>query len=76
MYTCNGLYNATLPIGRKTSQGGHLSHYTQHSCIVIEQESIIDAINNPEFGVDQIYGPGRDYTWEATYAFSVVKGEK
>jgi aldose 1-epimerase len=37
VYTCNGIFNASLPIPRKASQGGHLAHYTQHSCVVIEQ---------------------------------------
>ncbi|TCD70826.1 hypothetical protein EIP91_001516 [Steccherinum ochraceum] len=73
VYTCNGIYNASLPIPRKTSQGGPSSGvYEDHSCVVIEQESWIDAINNPEFGIDQIYGPGRDYDWESTYTFSTL----
>ncbi|KAH7914391.1 galactose mutarotase-like domain-containing protein, partial [Hygrophoropsis aurantiaca] len=72
MYTCNGIYNATLPIPRKNSQGGPNYQYEDHSCVVIEQESYIDAINNPEYGVNQIYGPGRDYVWEAVYTFSVL----
>ncbi|KAH7931243.1 galactose mutarotase-like protein [Leucogyrophana mollusca] len=73
MYTCNGIYNATLPIPRKGSQGGPDYHYQDHSCVVIEQESYIDAINNPEYNVNQIYGPGRDYVWEAAYTFSVME---
>ena len=60
-YTCDGIFNATLFIPRKRSQGGPSGIYTDHSCIVIENESIIDAINNPEFGVNQIYGPERPY---------------
>lgn len=40
--------------------------------MVIEAESIIDAINNPEFGVDQIYDPARPYSWEASYVFTTV----
>ncbi|KDQ64640.1 hypothetical protein JAAARDRAFT_167124 [Jaapia argillacea MUCL 33604] len=72
VYTCNGLYNSTLPIPRKASQGGPSAYYLDHSCLVVEQESWIDAINNPEFGVNQIYGPGRDYHWESKYVFSVV----
>jgi len=72
IYSCNGIVGAT-PIPRKADQGGPDAVYENHSCLVIEQESIIDAINNPEFGVDQIYGPKRDYEWEATYKYSVLK---
>ncbi|KAL0067572.1 hypothetical protein AAF712_005287 [Marasmius tenuissimus] len=70
IYTCNGL-DGTIP--RKEEQGGPDATYGQHSCLVIEQQSIIDAINNPEFGVDQIYGPNRTYEWEAEYRFSVLQ---
>ncbi|KAF9269596.1 galactose mutarotase-like protein [Marasmius fiardii PR-910] len=70
IYTCNGL-DGTIP--RKREQGGPGATYGQHSCLVIEQQSIIDAINNPEFGVDQIYGPNRTYEWEAVYKFSVLQ---
>ncbi|KAJ7283933.1 galactose mutarotase-like protein [Mycena rebaudengoi] len=74
IYSCNGILNpAALPIPRKASQGGPDAVYENHSCIVIEQESLIDAINNPEFGVNQIYGPKRPYNWEASYVFSVLK---
>ncbi|KAF8076540.1 galactose mutarotase-like domain-containing protein [Lyophyllum atratum] len=72
IYSCNGIFNATRPIPRKKDQGGPQTAYENHSCVVIESESIIDAINNPEFGVDQIYGPTRPYNWEATYVFSRV----
>ncbi|KAJ6455940.1 galactose mutarotase-like protein [Mycena vulgaris] len=58
---------------KKADQGGPGTVYADHSCLVIEQESWIDAINNPEFKVNQIYGPGRPYSWEASYAFSVLK---
>ncbi|KAF8161157.1 galactose mutarotase-like domain-containing protein [Crassisporium funariophilum] len=70
VYTCNGIFNADLPISRKKEQGGPTAIYTDHSCVVIENESVIDAINNPEFGVDQIFGPERPYNWEASYVFS------
>ncbi|KAJ7682647.1 galactose mutarotase-like protein [Mycena polygramma] len=73
IYSCNGIFNPALPIPRKADQGGPETTYADHSCVVIEQESYIDAINNPEFKVNQIYGPKRPYTWEATYAFSVLK---
>jgi len=70
VYTCNGIFNPDVLIPRKKDQGGPPAVYTDHSCIVIENESVIDAINNPEFGVDQIYGPGKPYNWEARYVFS------
>ncbi|KZT19276.1 galactose mutarotase-like protein [Neolentinus lepideus HHB14362 ss-1] len=72
VYTCDGIYNASLPIPRKADQGGPSSFYEDHSCLVVEQESWIDAINNPSFGIDQVYGPGRDYHWESSYIFSTV----
>jgi len=71
VYTCNGIFNATLPIPRKIDQGS--GHYLDHSCFVIEQESWIDAINNPQFGINQIFGPKRDYSWSSRYVFSVMK---
>jgi len=71
VYTCNGVSNP-VPIPRKRSQGGPSSTYSDHSCLVIEQESYIDAINNPDFHINQIYGPSRPYSWESTYQFSVV----
>ncbi|KAF9464411.1 galactose mutarotase-like domain-containing protein [Collybia nuda] len=73
IYSCNGIFNPALPIPRKKTQGGPLTTYTDHSCVVIESESIIDAINNPEFGVNQIYGPERSYNWESSYIFSTLK---
>jgi len=72
VYSCKGIFNSSLPIPRKKDQGGPLTYYENHSCVVIEQESWIDAINNPVFGVDQIYGPGRDYVWESKYIFSTI----
>ncbi|KAH9482386.1 putative aldose 1-epimerase [Psilocybe cubensis] len=73
VYTCNGIFNASLPIPRKATQGGPNNIYADHSCVVIENESLIDAINNPELGVDQIFGPGRPYDWESTYVFSTIQ---
>ncbi|KAJ7684030.1 galactose mutarotase-like domain-containing protein [Mycena rosella] len=73
VYTCNGLFNPALPIPRKVDQGGPDAVYGYHSCVVVEQESWIDGINHPEFPVNQIYGPDRTYSWESTYAFSVLK---
>jgi aldose 1-epimerase len=69
IYTCN--YVANVP--RKVDQGGPSVNYTDHSCLVIEQESYIDGINNPEFGVNQIYGPERPYVWKSSYKFSVSR---
>ncbi|TDL30003.1 galactose mutarotase-like protein [Rickenella mellea] len=73
LYTCNGIDAPGLPIPRKVDQGGPNTKYADHSCLVIEQESWIDAINNPQWGIDQIFGPQRDYEWSASYAFSVMK---
>jgi len=72
VYTCNSIFNASLPIPRKTTQGGPDTIYADHSCVVIENENLIDAINNPEFGVNPIYGPERPYDWEASYVFSTL----
>ncbi|KAJ3716295.1 galactose mutarotase-like protein [Lentinula guzmanii] len=69
LYTCNGITN----IPRKVDQGGLNANYTDHSCLVIEQEDYIDGINNPEFDVNQIYGPERPYVWESSYKFSVLQ---
>ncbi|KAK0230953.1 galactose mutarotase-like protein [Armillaria fumosa] len=71
VYTCNGIFNASQPIPRKASHGGPSLFYEKHSCLVVEQEPWIDAINNPEFSVNQIYEPGRPYSWESTYIFSI-----
>jgi len=71
VYTCNGVA-APVPIPRKVSQGGPSTTYADHSCLVIEQESYIDAINNPNFNINQIYGPQRPYEWHSTYHFSTI----
>jgi len=73
VYTCNGIFNASLPIPRKVDQGGPDAVYDDHTCVVIEQESWIDAINHPNFGIDQIYGGSKEYNWESTYVFSVLE---
>ncbi|TDL29404.1 galactose mutarotase-like protein [Rickenella mellea] len=70
IFTCNGIDPVAIP--RKVDQGGPNTIYAGHSCLAIEQESWIDAINNPRWGIDQIYGPQRDYTWSSSYAFSVL----
>jgi len=71
VYTCNGVASP-VAIPRKKDQGGPSTTYADHSCLVIEQESWIDAINNPNFGINQIFGPERDFNWESTYAFSTI----
>lgn len=68
IYSCN----AMDPTPRKNSQGGPDAVVEDYSCFVFEQESYLDAINNPEFGIDQIYGPNRPYFWHSSYIFSVV----
>jgi len=73
IYTCDGINNGTLAIPRKKNQGGPNAFYENHSCLVIEQESAIDAINNPSWGIDQIFGPEREYNWNAEYAFSILR---
>lgn len=37
-------------------------------------QGVIDAINNPQWGIDQIHGPDRPYSWESTYVFDVFTG--
>ncbi|TFK75769.1 galactose mutarotase-like protein [Pluteus cervinus] len=72
IYSCNGLWNAKTPIPRKKSQGGPSTVYDNHSCIVVEAEGYIDGINNPQWGVNQIYDATRPYVWESTYRFSTI----
>ncbi|KAF9262466.1 galactose mutarotase-like protein [Marasmius fiardii PR-910] len=57
---------------RKQVHGGPNTTYSRWSAVAIEQEGYVDAINTPEWNVDQIYGPDRDFTWSSTYKFSVV----
>ncbi|KAM5537708.1 hypothetical protein V8D89_008621 [Ganoderma adspersum] len=61
-----------LDTPRKAVHGGPAVNYTKWSAVAIEQEGYIDAINTPEWGVDQIYYPGKDYEWESVYKFSTV----
>ncbi|RDB17475.1 hypothetical protein Hypma_001600 [Hypsizygus marmoreus] len=58
---------------RKEVHGGSSLKYGRWSAVAIEQEGYIDAINTPEWNVDQIYYPGKDFEWRSTYKFSVVK---
>lgn len=43
---------------RKVIHGGPYVNYTSWSAVAIEQEGYIDAINTPEWGVDQICESG------------------
>ncbi|TFK37170.1 galactose mutarotase-like protein [Crucibulum laeve] len=58
---------------RKVVHGGPSLNYSKWSAVAIEQQGYVDAINTPEWGVDQIYHPGRDFEWSSTYKFSTVK---
>lgn len=61
-----------LDAPRKGVHGGPSRNYTSQSAIAIEQQGLVDAINHPEWGIDQIYGPDRDYEWNSTYKFSAM----
>ncbi|KAG8704559.1 hypothetical protein FRC12_000619 [Ceratobasidium sp. 428] len=58
---------------RKAVHGGPTLIYDKYSAVAIELQGYVDAINNPEWKVDQIYYPGKDFKWSTTYQFSVVK---
>ncbi|KAJ7595649.1 galactose mutarotase-like protein [Mycena floridula] len=60
-------------IPRKVVHGGPDAFYKAWSVVAIEQEGYVSAINIPEWHVDQIYYPGRDYDWNTTYSVSLVK---
>lgn len=70
MFTCDGIPDGFLP--RKKDQGGPSTFYEANSCVAIEQEGWLDAINNPQWHVNQVYGPERDFWWTAKYQFSVM----
>ncbi|EGG01860.1 uncharacterized protein MELLADRAFT_38932 [Melampsora larici-populina 98AG31] len=75
IYTCNGIQpidSSIKSIPRKLSHHGPDTIYENHSCVVIEQQSLIDGINNPQWGIDQIYGPERPYEWNSIYHFTTV----
>ncbi|THH31196.1 hypothetical protein EUX98_g2962 [Antrodiella citrinella] len=61
-----------LDTPRKIVHGGPSLNYTSFSAVAIEQEGYIDAINTPEFGINQIYGPEMDFEWSSTYKFSLA----
>jgi aldose 1-epimerase len=48
------VYTAHLGIPRKAVHGGPNVEYGERSTVAIEQEGWVDAINTPEWGVDQI----------------------
>lgn len=75
IYSCNSIVpsdKSILPIPRKKSQAGPNGIYENYSCIVIEQQGLIDAINHPQWNIDSFYGPDRPYEWNAIYEFSIV----
>ncbi|KDN45096.1 galactose mutarotase-like protein [Tilletiaria anomala UBC 951] len=78
VYTCPGINNpAKGSLPRKRAHGGNSNNpaaaiYDATSCFVFEAEGIIDAINNPSWNENQIYGPDRPYTWNTAYTFSTV----
>ncbi|EPS96398.1 hypothetical protein FOMPIDRAFT_99551 [Fomitopsis schrenkii] len=70
LYSCDG-FDGSIPA--KASQGGQDGVvYSQYSCAVLEMEDVIDALNNPDWGIDVFYGPDRPYTWTATYNFTIA----
>ncbi|KAJ6557985.1 galactose mutarotase-like protein [Mycena capillaripes] len=66
------VYTASLNMLRKVVHGGPGKQYGTRSTVAIEQEGWIDAINTPEWGVDQIFGPGRNFTWKTEYKFGII----
>ena len=54
-------------IPRKAVHGGPDLNYTKFSAVVLEQQGVIDAINNPEWNVDQICESSPAHT--AAYSF-------
>ncbi|KAF9479497.1 galactose mutarotase-like protein [Pholiota conissans] len=61
-----------LNTDRKEIHGGPNLKYGSSSAVAIEQQGYIAAINTPEWDVDQIYQPGREYEWSSEYKFSAV----
>ncbi|KAK7035470.1 hypothetical protein VNI00_011763 [Paramarasmius palmivorus] len=68
-YTCGELKNNTAP--RKAAHGG--GYYDQYNCVLFEHQGYGDALHLPQLDQNPIYGPGRDFTGEITYAFSVLQ---
>ncbi|KIJ51308.1 hypothetical protein M422DRAFT_776587 [Sphaerobolus stellatus SS14] len=55
---------------RKTAHGGPTLSYTKWSAVAIEQTGWLDAINTPEWHVDQTFYPGKDLSRSTTDNFS------
>ncbi|KAI9600419.1 hypothetical protein H4Q26_000202 [Puccinia striiformis f. sp. tritici PST-130] len=75
IYSCNTIVSpdkTIQPIPRKKSQAGPHAIYENYSCIVIEQQGLIDAISNPQWKINSLYGPDRPYEWNAIYEFTIV----
>jgi len=70
VYTGNGLGQPGNV--RKRVHGGPGRLYQKWSGIAFEQQGYIDAINNPSWKQDHIYGPERAYHWETSHKFSIV----
>lgn len=44
-----------------------------NGCVAVEPQGLIDGINHPEWGVNQIYGPDTgDFESKITYKFSTI----
>ncbi|KAK0551114.1 hypothetical protein OC844_006629 [Tilletia horrida] len=76
VYTCDGVSSPTKgSLPRKVAHGGDGTLdeiYENHSCVVLEAQDYIDAVNHPEWGRDVIYSPDRPYVWQADYSFSIL----
>ncbi|KAG9767709.1 aldose 1-epimerase [Exophiala dermatitidis] len=77
IYTCNG-QNGTIPVKQSQQQRnngtqGAAKFVNKYGCLAIEPQAYIDAVNHPEWGVNQYVifspttGPAVNY---ATYDFS------
>ncbi|KAH8929987.1 galactose mutarotase-like protein [Atractiella rhizophila] len=75
VYTCNGIANDAFP--RKAAHGGPGLIYENQECVALEQQSWIAGVNNPQWGIDQIYGPGTKngpkYGWSTSLKFSTFQ---
>ncbi|KAJ7204777.1 galactose mutarotase-like protein [Mycena pura] len=65
------VYLASLDMPRKNVHGGAAKQYGPRSTVAIEHQGWLDAINNPQWGVNQIYDAKREFTWNTVYKFSV-----
>ncbi|KAH6906004.1 galactose-1-epimerase [Coprinopsis sp. MPI-PUGE-AT-0042] len=69
VYSSWGL-NITQP---KAAHRGAGLAYGRYSGIAIEQQGLIDAINTPEWGVNQIQDPKKTYEWVTTHKFTTLR---